>query len=69
LPQSVADQLNEEFDASFTGHQPGEIDMVLDVDRSRQLAAIAAHAGQAGPSSVLWRRLDLLGGSEFLRWA
>ena len=69
LPRGVADQLNEEFGAEFTGHRPGDIDVVLPVDRARQLAAIAAHASQAVPSSVLWRRLELLGGVEHLRWA
>jgi LmbE family N-acetylglucosaminyl deacetylase len=69
LPQPVADQLNDEFGAAFTGHQPGDIDVVLRVDRSRQLLAIAAHASQAVPSSVLWRRLELLGSAEHLRWA
>jgi len=69
LPQGVADQLNEEFGATFTGHRPGDIDVVLPVDRSRQMTAIAAHASQAVPSSVLWRRLELLGGVEHLRWA
>lgn len=69
LPQAVADQLNEEFGAAFTGHQPGDIDVVLRVDRSRQMVAIAAHASQAVPSSVLWRRLELLGTTEHLRWA
>ncbi|WP_407343316.1 PIG-L deacetylase family protein [Pengzhenrongella phosphoraccumulans] len=69
LPQPVADQLNEEFGGAFTGHGPGDIDVVLPVDRSRQMTAIAAHASQAVPSSVLWRRLELLGGVEHLRWA
>lgn len=68
LPQSVAHQLNEEVGASFTGHEAGEIDVVLTVDRSRQLAAIAAHTSQAVPSSVLWRRLELLGTSEYEHW-
>jgi LmbE family N-acetylglucosaminyl deacetylase len=69
LPRGVAEQLNEEFGAAFTGYQPGDIDVVLPVDRSRQMEAIAAHASQAVPSSVLWRRLELLGGAEHLRWA
>lgn len=69
LPRRVADRLNEEFGASFTGHEPGDIDVVLPVDRSRQMTAIAAHASQAVPASVLWRRLELLGGAEHLRWA
>ncbi len=68
LPMDVAVQLNEEFGGAFTGHHPEEIDLVLDVDRTRQLVAVRAHASQAVPSSVLWRRLELLGGAEHLRW-
>ena len=30
--------------------------------------ASLAHASQAAPTSVLWRRLDLLGDVEYLRW-
>lgn len=35
--------------------------------RERQRRAIAAHASQAVPGSVLWRRLELLGPLEHLR--
>jgi N-acetylglucosamine malate deacetylase 2 len=38
------------------------------VDRSLQLAAVACHPSQAVPGSVLWRRLELLGDEEHLRW-
>ena len=34
----------------------------------RQTAACAAHVSQAIPTSVLWRRLELLGDTEHLRW-
>jgi N-acetylglucosamine malate deacetylase 2 len=67
LPASVAEQLNTELGTSFTGDEPGDIDLVLPVDRARQRRAIAAHASQAAPSSPLWRRLRLLGGHEYLR--
>ena len=36
--------------------------------RQRQIVASLAHASQAVPSSVLWRRLELLGDREHLRW-
>ena len=68
LPADVATQLNAEFGGAFTGHLPEEVDLVLDVDRTRQLVAVRAHASQAVPSSVLWRRLELLGDLEHLRW-
>ena len=68
LPESVAAQLNQELGASFIGHQGGEIDLRVTVDRARQLLASHAHTSQALPNSVLWRRLELLGDTESLRW-
>ena len=68
LPHSIAAQLNEEFDTSFVGHEPSDIDLSVPVERDRQRAASLAHASQAVPTSVLWRRLELLGDVEHLRW-
>lgn len=68
LPDEVAERLNAETGASFAGHPPGEIDLVVAVTRRRQLLAVEAHASQASPTSVLWRRLELLGDREHLRW-
>src|SRR5664280_919704 len=59
--------LNAEYGASFTGYDDDDLDVRLTVDRARQMQAIAAHASQAVPSSVLWRRLELQGDQEFLR--
>lgn len=67
VPTDVADRLNREAGTSFTGHSADDIDYVIRVDRTRQLAAVAEHASQAVPSSVLWRRLELLGDKEYLR--
>lgn len=67
LPLAVAEQLNEEFDTGFIGHEPTDIDLTVPVDRDRQRAASLAHASQAVPTSVLWRRLELLGDVEHLR--
>jgi LmbE family N-acetylglucosaminyl deacetylase len=67
LPAGVAMTLNAETGASFTGHPPEEVDVVVPVDRTRQRAAIACHPSQALPTSVLWRRLELLGDEEHLR--
>jgi len=66
LPSAVAAALNIEG-ASFTGHAERDIDVVVQVDRTRQRIAIAAHASQAVAGSVLWRRLELLGDLEHLR--
>jgi len=68
VPRTVAATLDEEYGAEFTGHDPGDIDLVVAVDRTRQLAAVACHPSQAVPGSLLWRRLDLLGETENLRW-
>ncbi|MHB1172933.1 MAG: OsmC family protein [Lacisediminihabitans sp.] len=68
LPGRVAAQLNQEFGADFTGHRDEDIDLRVSVDRARQHVAIHAHASQALPGSVLWRRLELLGDTESLRW-
>lgn len=68
LPHEVAATLNAEVGAAFVGHVPAEVDVVLPVERERQRAAIACHPSQALPTSVLWRRLELLGEVEHLRW-
>ena len=68
VPKTVAAALNDEYRAAFTGHQRGDIDLVVTLDRTRQLDAVACHPSQAIPGSLLWRRLDLLGDIENLRW-
>ena len=68
LPEAVAAQLNHELGAGFIGHPDGEIDLRVTVDRTRQRLASHAHVSQALPGSVLWRRLELLGDTERLRW-
>lgn len=68
LPREVAERLNDEFGTGFVGHLPPQIDLTVTVDRDRQRMASLAHASQAVPTSVLWRRLELLGDIENLRW-
>jgi len=68
LPQHVATALNEGTGASFVGHLPADIDLTVTVDRATQRIACLEHASQAIPTSILWRRLDLLGDLEHLRW-
>ena len=68
LPDTVATQLNQELSAGFIGHPDQDIDLRVSVDRTRQRQASHAHKRQALPSSVLWRRLELLGDTESLRW-
>ena len=68
LPEQVARTLNTELDTSFRGRPADQIDLVVDVDRSRQLRAGESHRSQAVPGAPLWRRLDLLEGQEHLRW-
>jgi LmbE family N-acetylglucosaminyl deacetylase len=68
LPLAVAEQLRAEFGAGFAGHTRAEIDLELTVHREGQRRAVACHPSQAVPGSVLWRRLELLGDREHLRW-
>jgi LmbE family N-acetylglucosaminyl deacetylase len=68
LPNPVPSQLESEFGACFSGHDPEQVDVVLPVSRERQLEAVTRHPSQAVPGSVLWRRLELLGDQEHLRW-
>lgn len=65
LEPTVCDQLNAEFPAGFIG---ADADEVWQVSRTRQLEAAKAHASQALPTSVLWRRLELMGDKEHVRW-
>ncbi len=66
LPRRVSEALRAEHGVSFAGY--GEHELVeVRVDRERQLRAVACHASQAVPGSVLWRRLELLGDREFVR--
>ena len=66
LPQAVADELNAEYGSAFAGH-PLDALLEVTVDRRRQRMAIACHASQAVPGSVLWRRLELLDDHEYVR--
>ncbi len=68
LPEEVTAQLNAEFGTTFAGRPHSQLDVVIDVARARQRSAIACHASQSADNPVLWRRLDLLGASEHLRW-
>jgi len=68
LPEAIAAQLNDEFAATFVGRHREEIDLSVEVDRSRQHRAIRCHASQSSENPVLWRRLELQGDREVLRW-
>lgn len=68
IPADVAEALNAEYDAGFRGHTDAEVDIVVPVEREKQRAASLCHTSQAIPDSVLWRRLELLGDHEHLRW-
>jgi LmbE family N-acetylglucosaminyl deacetylase len=68
IPGAVAEALNAELGTCFRGRQPGEIHLTARVNRVRQLRAARAHRSQALPTSTLWRRLELLGDAERLRW-
>jgi N-acetylglucosamine malate deacetylase 2 len=68
IPLRVAGRLNAEFGTAFVGREDSDLDVGLAVDRGRQLRAIAEHRSQSAANPVLWRRLELLGDREWLRW-
>ena len=68
IPDRVAGALNAEFGTAFAGRPPEQIDLAVTVDRAAQLKAIACHASQSADNPVLWRRLELLGDAEHLRY-
>lgn len=47
---------------------PGALDFRIRVNRTRQRRAAWLHASQISPGAVVWRRLALQGGTEYLRW-
>jgi LmbE family N-acetylglucosaminyl deacetylase/uncharacterized OsmC-like protein len=68
IPQPVAARLNDEYGTSFAGQPSGDVELGVAVDRTSQLRAVGVHADHPSPSNVLWRRLELLGDVEYLRW-
>ena len=68
VPEQVARTLNAEHGTRFLGRRAAEVDLVIAVDRHRQRQAIACHASQSADNPVLWRRLELSGAFESLRW-
>jgi LmbE family N-acetylglucosaminyl deacetylase len=68
VPIDVAVALNAEFGAAFLGRAAVDIDLSIEVDRHTQRAAISCHASQSTDNPVLWRRLELLGNVEQLRY-
>lgn len=68
LPEAIAAQLEAETGAPFAGRPAGEIDICLRVSRVRQRRAALLHSSQIAPNAVLWRRLQLQGDCEHLRW-
>lgn len=68
LQDTVADRLRAETGGAFAGQPPGRVDLCVRVDRARQRRAALLHASQISPAAVLWRRLQLQGDCEHLRW-
>lgn len=68
IPAKVADALNAEFGTTFVGRSDDELDIAITVDRTRQLDAIRQHHSQSTDNPVVWRRLDLHGATEHLRY-
>ena len=68
LPTAIAGRLRGETGQPFTGQPPGRLDMCIRVDRTSQRRAALMHASQISPSAVVWRRWQLQGDCEHLRW-
>ncbi len=68
IPDRVARALNAEFGATFVGRSEDEIDIAIRVDRARQRRAMECHRSQALNTPVPWRRLELTGEVEWLRY-
>ena len=68
LPAAIAHQLRAETGAPFAGRPADQVDLCVRVDRTRQRRAALLHASQVSPAAVLWRRLQLQGDCEHLRW-
>lgn len=68
IPEAVAATLREEFGAPFVGREPAQLDVLLSIDRTRQLRAIACHGSQLVNNPVPHRRIALQGSVESLRW-
>jgi N-acetylglucosamine malate deacetylase 2 len=68
LRADVADSLRHEFGVPFAGRRAEEIHITVEVDRTRQLEAIACHRSQSADNRVLWRRLALQGNLENFCW-
>lgn len=68
LPGTVAARLKAETGQDFTGQPPDAIDFCVRVSRTHQRRAALLHASQVSPGAVLWRRLQLQGECEHLRW-
>jgi N-acetylglucosamine malate deacetylase 2 len=68
IPEAVARQLRADTGAPFAGRPADQVDLCVRVDRTRQRRAAWLHASQVSPSAVLWRRLQLQGDCEHLRW-
>jgi len=67
---NIAEALREELGAPFVplSEDSGAVVIDAEVDRHRQLAAIACHRSQATDNPVLARRLALQGSVERVRW-
>ena len=68
LPAGIAGRLRAETGQPFAGQASGRLDFAIRVSRTRQRQAALLHASQVSPEAPLWRRLELQGDTEHLRW-
>jgi N-acetylglucosamine malate deacetylase 2 len=68
LPAGIAARLRAETGQPFAGHAPGRLDFAIRVSRVRQRQAALRHVSQVSPRAPVWRRVELQGNIEHLRW-
>ena len=66
--EEVAAQLRGGFGASAGGHDQGQVDLRVTIDRARKRMASREGAGPVLPGSVMRRKLELLAETESVRW-
>ena len=66
IPADVAQTLNDEL--GLPTFSASKETFAVPVSRDRQRMATLAYAHESSPSTLVWRRLELLGDVEHLRW-
>lgn len=68
LSEPAAVRMRDELETNVDGHDDGQIDLRVTIDRARQRMARRVDAGLGMPGSSLRRGLDLLAETDSVRW-